>query len=158
MKENILKSIGTIFEQQKELHNLCVLLKEEYTEKIDIVAKNNSFKPKFFPRIEYKGERVYVEWSDFSKRNKSIHIAYEKRKRIYGERIIPTKTKGYTRKCFKGAFDAEYAMIEFYESIFVSIRKKSEMLKKAEFYLKKAIQVDEHLEEAYELISDQGKD
>jgi hypothetical protein len=121
-------------EEQLEMYSVAMLLYEEFEEVIKIVAKNNNFIPKYYPSITQCGGGVYIYWKDYSARNKAVHLPEAKRKRIKGKYIKINKRNGYTEKSFRDAFKKELDEIMKYETMFKVVRKKSEFLKKIDFY------------------------
>lgn len=147
-------------QEQLEIYNVAILLYEEYEQVIKIVAKNNNFIPKFYPSITMsKSDGVYIYWKDYSARNKAVHLSEQKRKKIKGKYIKVNKRLGYTKKSFKDAFKEELAVVIKFDSMFKVVRKKSEFLKKIDFYRNLNNKLDtSEIDEVLEYIADKLDD
>lgn len=146
-------------EEQLEMYSVAMLLYEEYEEVIKIVAKNNNFITKYYPSITQDNGGVYIYWKDYSARNKSTHLTEAKRKRIKGKYIKINKRTGYTEKSFRDAFKEEVAVIIKFESMFKVVRKKSEFLKKIDFYRNLNNKIDTtEIDEVIDYIADKLDD
>ncbi len=141
--------------EQEELLNLFLILNERYIEQIHIIGRNHNFIAKFYPSVEEKNDRIYLYWKDYSKRNCSAYLSFEKRKKIKGDRVKRHKRLGYTRSSFSKAFKAELEMVMFYEYLFNQIRKRSHFLNKVKYYSNLADQVD--LSEHYDILEEYCK-
>lgn len=155
-QEGAHKMIFSINEsEQEELLNLFLILYERYVDQIHIVGQYHNFIAKFYPSVEEKNDRIYIYWKDYSKRNTSVYLSFEKRKKIKGERVKRNKRLGYTTSSFKKAFKAELEMIMFYEYLFDQIRKRSHFLNRVKYYSNLSEQVD--LSDHYQILQEYCK-
>jgi hypothetical protein len=146
-------------EEQLELFNTAKLLYDEYNEVIKIVASNNNFIAKYYPSIFQENSCVFIYWKDYSNRNKLTYLDYKKRKKVKGDYIKINKRLGYTEKSFKEAFKSELDVIMKFESMFKVIRKKSELLKKLDYYRNLAFKYnDDEINEVLEYIDSKAEE
>ncbi|MBX0310464.1 MAG: hypothetical protein JHC31_01445 [Sulfurihydrogenibium sp.] len=115
------------------------LLRSSYLNIWKMENNQRIIKGKYVPRLTEKSGTVYIEWISFNKRNRSVHLSFDKRQKIYGDYIKKSKKGGYNKTAFKYASDWELSLIMEYEEKFNKIRTTLELLKKSLFYLRASI-------------------
>jgi hypothetical protein len=123
----------------QELVMEAKLLRSSYLNIWKMENNQRIIKGKYVPRLTEKSGTVYIEWISFNKRNRSVHLSFDKRQKIYGDYIKKSKKGGYNKTAFKYASDWELSLIMEYEEKFNKIRTTLELLKKSLFYLRASI-------------------